>query len=107
MADLLIAPAARADLIAQWDFFAMEIGDPDLADRFVKSAQATFQDLAATPGLGRKRIFPNQRASKLRSWKIANFPNYLAFYRPLSENRGIEIVRILHGARDLDALFEE
>jgi plasmid stabilization system protein ParE len=27
------------------------------------------------------------------------------FYRPLAGATGIELVRVLHGARDLDALF--
>jgi len=35
---------------------------------------------------------------------IKRFPNHLAFYRCV-EN-GIEIIRVLHGARDIEALFE-
>jgi toxin ParE1/3/4 len=30
--------------------------------------------------------------------------NYIIFYRPIDD--GIEVVRILHGARDLPPLFE-
>jgi toxin ParE1/3/4 len=36
----------------------------------------------------------------LRSLSVGN---YLIFYRPLAD--GIEIVRVLHGARDIDSLF--
>ena len=57
MAELIVAPSARADLLAQWDFYADEVGDPDLADRFVARAEATFKKLARTPGLGRPRSF--------------------------------------------------
>jgi len=33
---------------------------------------------------------------------ITDFPNYVIFYRVKGE--GVEIVRVLHGARDIDAL---
>jgi len=29
VAELILAPSARADLLAQWDFYADEVGDPD------------------------------------------------------------------------------
>jgi len=32
---------------------------------------------------------------------------HLIFYRPMLEARGVEIVRVIHGARDLEALFNE
>jgi plasmid stabilization system protein ParE len=30
---------------------------------------------------------------------------YVLFYRPLTGAVGIELVRVLHGARDVDAVF--
>ena len=105
MPEVLVSPAARADLIAQWDFFADDVGNPALADRFVGSAQATFNKLARSPGLGRLRPFPNPKTEGLRSWKVADFPKHLVFYRKLPDNAGIEIVRVIHGARDLEAQF--
>lgn len=38
---------------------------------------------------------------------MADFPKHLVFYRPLPDERGVEIVRVLHGARDLEALMSE
>jgi len=32
---------------------------------------------------------------------------YLIFSRPMLEAGGVEIVRVIHGARDLEALFNE
>ena len=40
-------------------------------------------------------------ATGLRSLPLGN---YIIFYRPIDD--GIEVVRILHGARDLPPLFE-
>ena len=105
MLELIVAPAARADLLAQWDFYADDVGDPNLADRFVACAETTFKKLARTPGLGRVRSFPSPQAKNLRSWKVTDFPKHLVFYRALPEDRGVEIVRVIHGARDLLAMF--
>ena len=39
------------------------------------------------------------RLKGLRSWPLSGFENYLVFYLPIPG--GIEVVRILHGARNL------
>jgi len=63
--------------------------------------------LVQAPGLGRPRKFHSPKAKNLRSWKVDEFPKHLIFYRPLPNERGVEIVRVIHGARDLEALFKE
>jgi plasmid stabilization system protein ParE len=37
-------------------------------------------------------------------WRVSGFPNHLIFYRPL-EGGGIEVIRVLHAKRDIEALF--
>ena len=61
--------------------------------------------LAEMPGLGSRRDFSNPILVDIRSWIIKGFPNHLIFYRPTT--RGIEVVRVLHGARDLGLLLGE
>jgi toxin ParE1/3/4 len=107
MPNLIVAPAARADIQAQWDYFADNLGRPDLADRFLVRAEITFDKLTTSPGLGRARRFANARLQNLRSWKIGGFPNHLVFYKPLPNDDGVEIIRVLHGARDLENLFRD
>lgn len=41
----------------------------------------------------------------IRQWRLPGFENYLIFYRPLDD--GVEILRVLHGARDIQRIFEE
>ena len=53
--------------------------------------------LAEMPESGRQR---EKLAPELRSFAVGN---YVIFYRPI-EN-GVEIVRVLHGARDLPPVF--
>ena len=36
---------------------------------------------------------------KLRAFAVGE---YIIFYRPLSEDQGIEIIRVLHGRRDVE-----
>jgi len=38
-------------------------------------------------------------------WPIKGFKNYLIFYRPIEQ--GVEIVRVLHGARDMPSVFKD
>lgn len=41
----------------------------------------------------------------LRSFRVKDFANHRIFYRP--REQGIEVVRVLHGARDLDNALGE
>jgi toxin ParE1/3/4 len=65
-----------------------------LIDRF----DETLQMLAQNPMTGRAR---EELAPKVRSFPVGN---YLLFYRPAQD--GIELIRVLHGARDLRRLFK-
>lgn len=105
MLELIIAPSARADLLAQWSYFADEVGNPDLGDRFVACAELTFRHLVETPGLGRPRKFRSPQARNIQSWRVDDFPRHLIFYRARPDERIVEIIRVLHGARHLEALF--
>ena len=101
--NLIIQPRARVELREQAEFIAE--GDPKRLDRFLDAADRTFVDLAAMPGLGHKAILGNRRLTEIRSWRIKGFENWLVFYRVTDE--AVEILRVLHGARDLNELFDD
>jgi toxin ParE1/3/4 len=42
-------------------------------------------------------------AAGLRMWPIRGFEKHVIFYRPTPT--GVEIVRVLHGARNLEVFF--
>lgn len=101
MADYLIAPAARLDLLDIWDNFAVEVGNPGLADRCFARARLTFAKLARTPGLGHPWQTRRPDLAGLRQWRVDGFPKLTIFYR---EHAGmVEIARVIHGARDLES----
>jgi toxin ParE1/3/4 len=76
----------------------------ETALRFDDAAAAAFEKLARMPGLGERRESPNPRLAGLRVSPIDGFPNHLVFYRPI--DGGIEVVRVLHGARDIESVLE-
>lgn len=95
MSRAIFAPAATADLEAIVDYIAAD--NPAAADEVVTRLEDLAAHLAERPGMGRARfdLLPN-----LRSFRLGR---YLLFYR--ATTGGIEVVRVLHGARDFPALF--
>jgi len=79
-----------------WFYIAQD--NMDAADRFIHAIVSRFAMLAGMPEMGRMR---EELATRLRSFAIGN---YVIFYRPM-EN-GVEIARVLHGAREFPPLFE-
>ena len=69
----------------------------DAADRLIDAITARFPLLAANPGMGRER---NEFAPGLQSFPVGD---YLIFYRRAEGH--IDIVRVLHGSRDLSRFF--
>jgi toxin ParE1/3/4 len=72
--------------------------NPEAADRWLDLLNEKCQALSRMPEIGRKRF---DLADGLRSLVVNN---YVIFYRPVSN--GIEVIRVLHGARDIPALFD-
>jgi len=91
-----VSEVARSDLDEIWFYIAQD--NMDAADRFIHAIVSRFAMLAGMPEMGRMR---EELAPRLRSFAIGN---YVIFYRPM-EN-GVEIARVLHGAREFPPLFE-
>jgi toxin ParE1/3/4 len=96
--DLL--PKARQDLDEAYAWYYVEA--PDVAERFLRAVVAASQLLSDNPFLGRPRRF---RIKGIRSWQVPGFRVYLIFYRPTET--ALQIVRVLHGARDLRKLLSD
>ena len=92
---------ARIDILEATDRIAT--GNPQAAVRFVRAVRETEEMILTAPGMGAARDFDNPALVGMRFHLVRGFPKYLIFYMPRSD--GIEVVRILHGARNLEALF--
>jgi toxin ParE1/3/4 len=95
-------PIVQRDLLEHFVFLGEQAGEAT-ALRFLQAAENTFMELAAMPSMGRKEDFNNPRLASMRRWRVSGFANYLIFYQPLSQ--GIEVLRVVHGMRDLPGLF--
>lgn len=92
-----LSPKALRDLQSLHDYIARE-GSAERADRMLDALVEAMDRLAEMPGMGRVRR--TRRGAELRVWPV---PPFLVFYRRAEAS--IEIVRVLHGARDADALL--
>ncbi|SMC62044.1 type II toxin-antitoxin system RelE/ParE family toxin [Rhizobium sp. RU36D] len=101
--NVTVLPAARADILQQVEYYA-RLGRPDIADRFLAAVEASFVRLKETPRAGAPKMFSDPRLSAVRTWTIAGFDDIKAYY--LVDNSSIAVLRILHGRRDVDRIFE-
>lgn len=97
MARVIRRPLAAADILDIWDHIAED--SIEQADRWVDKLDEKFKLIATQPSMGRAR---NELAANVRSFP---FGRYVIFYEPIDD--GIDVVRVLHSARDIDAVFGE
>ena len=95
--------AARRDLLDEAYYVAED--NLDVSDRFLQATEEAFRNLADMPGLGVRREYQRPALQGMRMWPVPGFPRHLIFYRATDDT--LEIIRVLHGARDIAAIFEE
>jgi len=93
---LVVRPQALTDLDDIFDYIAED--SLDRAIGFIRKLYEQMEKLATNPNMGRRR---DELLPELRSLP---YGNYLIFYVPLDD--GVDVVRVLNGARDLEALFQ-
>ena len=96
MSQLRVSPRAREDLLEIWGYIADD--SEANADGFIDRIYETMELLARQPGLGRHR---DELAAGIQSFPVGR---YIIFYRVAAG--AVEIVRVLHGARDIENIFE-
>jgi toxin ParE1/3/4 len=97
-----LRPRARLDL----DTHFVDIGalNRSAAIRFLAGAERTLDLLSALPLLGGAFQVQNPRLPGLRHFLVHGFRKFVVFYLPLDD--GIEVVRVLYGGRDVEAILE-
>ena len=88
---------AKADVLSIGRYIAEQSGSRSVALRFLDKIDAKLKFLARHPLAGEARP---ELASDVRSFPVGN---YVIFYRPFED--GIEVLRILHGSRDIPRIF--
>jgi toxin ParE1/3/4 len=95
MKTVRLSAHARADLEDIWTYIAQDTSAA--ADRFLDRIHRVCLRLASAPRIGRPR---DDLAAGLRSFPVGH---YVIFYR--DSTAAIEVVRVLSGYRDIEALF--
>jgi toxin ParE1/3/4 len=102
MGRIVVHDRAKADLDEIADYIAR--GSVDAALRFYDAARRTFDMIADFPGAGTAHpIAGRPELATLRTWPIRKFRDYVACY--VLGAGGPEVVRVLHGARDVDRVM--
>ena len=93
----VITPDARTDLLDIWNYIAED--SIESADQVLARLYDAFTRLAEAPGMGHHR--EDLADSRHRFWTIYS---YVIAYR--EKTNPLEIVAIVHGARQLDSFFQ-
>lgn len=98
----VIKPLADRDL-DDYAFYLTERASLDVAKRFFAAADRTFALLARYLHMGWWFRGTHRRLQLLRVFRVSGFERMLILYRPLED--GVDILRVVHGSRNLQALF--
>lgn len=96
MRSFVLSAEAFQDIDEIWEFIAGD--NPDAADRMRDQLFEAFRKLARRPLMGRFR--PELTSRQVRFWPVNP---YLVIYD--ARVQPIEVVRVVHGARDLGRLL--
>ncbi|MEH2090419.1 type II toxin-antitoxin system RelE/ParE family toxin [Nostoc sp.] len=97
MSNYTFTPLAVSDLDNIYEYIAAD--DLAIVGRLLNRFTELFRKLSAMPGIGRNRP---ELGEGIRSFPSGN---YVIFYR--SVEGGIQIMRVLHGARDIENIFAQ
>lgn len=95
-------PKAKQDLLEHVLYLAKI--NPELAERFIDASALAFEKLAQMPRKGQRQEFKSPELVEVRRCFIPGFDRYLVFYRLIKG--GIEILRVLHGAQNIEAIMD-
>jgi toxin ParE1/3/4 len=79
--------------------------DRSLPQRWEEALAATPLRIAQRPRIGSRCSFTADELRGTRRMPVADFAKHLVFYQ--SRERKILVLRVVHGARDLESLFSE
>lgn len=99
MSQVDLTATAQRDLDDIWDYIAAH--NLDAADRAIDKIDLVSHQIARLPNIG---IKCDDLSQGLRKFPVRPY-EYVLFYRPIED--GIRLIRVLHGRRDLPAVFRD
>ena len=102
IAQARLSEAATVDINEQADWYEGK-SDWKLAERWSEAVTSAVLRILKNPRSGVPCRFSPTELRGIRRVPIPGFPKHLVFYSVA--NDGVLILRVLHGARDLESLF--
>lgn len=78
--------------------------NPEAAIAVREDILSSAQVLGMHPGLGIRPRFSSSKFAGVRFLPASRYSSYLLFYRELTDE--VEVLRVLHGSRNLPSLFQ-
>ena len=103
MSSYIVSPQAHVDLFEIASFISQD--SESVAIRFLEAAEETFTLLADSPFVGRVVNTSPSSQTEIRVFRVRDFPHILVLYRV--NGRQPHISRVVHGARDIEALLTD
>ena len=99
----VLRPKADRDLDDQAYYLTME-ASPEIGHRFLVATHETLALLATQPEMGWRLRLKRPAFAELRAFRVKGFERMLVLYLPRAD--GVDVLRVVHGSRNLQALFE-
>ena len=99
---IVLTDAAVNDILEQAAWYEEQSG-LKLARGWEQAVTSVLLRVAATPAAGAPCTFKASELTGVRRVPVPRFPKHLVFYRLRGQE--LIILRIVHGARDLESLF--
>ena len=106
MIELRISEAAAHTIVEQMEYYE-QASNLALARRWEEAVDQTVNSLRNLPERGALCRFRSSALSGLRWVFVSGFPKHMVFYRYLPQDQAIQILHLLHGARDLETLLND
>jgi toxin ParE1/3/4 len=99
---VVLTDAAVDDILEQAAWYREKSGIK-LARKWEQAVSSVILRINSTPAAGAPCSFKALELEGVRRMPVPHFPRHLVFYR--FRNRELVVLRIVHGARDLESLF--
>lgn len=97
-------PKALDDILKSALYLVGEASE-ETAERFLDAVDESLSKLAEMPLMERILDLNHNELKGVHVWRVKGFEKWPIFYKPI--NGGIEIIRVLHGSRDIQKALNE